>query len=102
MLIKDSRIEKIISLLIEIDNDYSSFGKNQATKATDRHEANEMLTIKELAKRNKGVSESSIRKWVQQNKFRYIRAGETNNGKILISRASFDDFLNGRSDDFSK
>ena len=104
MLIRDSRIEKIVNLLIEIDNDYSSLGKNQAAKAAyyNRREANEMLTIKELAERNKGISESSIRKWVRQNKFHYIRAGETNNGKILISQASFDDFLNGRSDDFSK
>ncbi|MGN0617735.1 MAG: hypothetical protein ACI4J7_01780 [Ruminiclostridium sp.] len=53
MLIKDSRIERIVELLIQLDNEYSSAGNTQVTKATDRREANEMLTIKELAKRNK-------------------------------------------------
>ena len=55
----------------------------------------EMLTVKEAAALVKGVSEHTIRKLVSQNKVHYIRTGEGERGKILISKESLLDYLNG-------
>lgn len=57
----------------------------------------EMLTVKEAAALVKGVSEHTIRKLVSQNKVHYIRTGEGERGKILISKESLLDYINGRS-----
>lgn len=53
----------------------------------------EMLTIKECAKLAPGLSVYSIRKLIQQDKIKYIRAGEGKNGKYLIYKNSFTDHL---------
>ena len=53
----------------------------------------EMLTIKECVKLAPGLSAYSIRKLIQQNKIKYIRAGEGERGKYLIYKDNFIDYL---------
>lgn len=53
----------------------------------------EMLTIKECTEAVKGVSEHTIRKLVSQGRVRFIRTGEGERGKILISKQSLLDYL---------
>ena len=53
----------------------------------------EMLTIKECTKAIKGISEHTVRKLVAQGRVRYIRTGEGERGKILISKQSLLDYL---------
>ena len=55
----------------------------------------EMLTIKEAAAAIKGVSEHTIRKLVSQGKVKYIRTGEGERGKILISKQSLIAYFGG-------
>ena len=56
----------------------------------------EMLTVKEAAALVKGVSEHTIRKLVAQEKVHYIRTGEGERGKILISKDSLLNYINGK------
>lgn len=53
----------------------------------------EMLTIKECAKLVPGLSAHSVRKLVQQDKIKSIRAGEGKRGKFLINKDSLIDYL---------
>ena len=53
----------------------------------------EMITIKECAKLVLGLSVHSVRKLVQQDKIKSIRAGEGKRGKILINKDSLIDYL---------
>ena len=55
----------------------------------------EMLTVKEAAALVNGVSVHTIRKLVAQDNVHYIRTGEGERGKILISKESLLAYLNG-------
>ena len=55
----------------------------------------ETLTVKECTEAVKGLSEHTVRKLVTQRKVHYIRSGEGKCGKILISKKSLLDYLNG-------
>ena len=55
----------------------------------------EMLTIKEAASTVKGISERTIRKLVAQGRVHYIRTGEGERGKILISKKSLLEYFGG-------
>ena len=55
----------------------------------------EMLTIKECAKAVKGLSENTVRKLVAQNRIPYIRTGQGERGKILISKKALLDYIGG-------
>lgn len=86
---KQELIRQVVTLLnalIEVDEE------NTAPKTK---EPTEMLTIKECAETVKGISEHTIRKLVAQNRIRYIRTGEGERGKILISKKSLLDYIEG-------
>ena len=55
----------------------------------------EMLTIKECTEAVRGISEHTVRKLVAQGRVRYIRTGEGERDKILISKQSLLDYLRG-------
>ena len=55
----------------------------------------EMLTIKECTEAVRGISEHTVRKLVAQGRVRYIRTGEGERGKILISKKSLLEYFGG-------
>ena len=57
----------------------------------------EMLTIPEVMAMGTGLSEHTLRKLVAQRKIYSIRTGEGKRGKILISKASLVEYLNGKA-----
>ena len=81
-------IDHILDLLTELVDDAPA---NPQTKTPPM----EMLTIKECTEAVRGISEHTIRKLVAQGRVRYIRTGEGERGKILISKQSLLDYLGG-------
>ena len=81
-------IDRILDLLTELVDDAPAA---QQAKTPPM----EMLTIKECTEAVRGVSEHTIRKLVAQGRVRYIRTGEGERGKILISKQSLLDYLGG-------
>ena len=79
-------IDRILDLLTELVDDEPS--ETQA-----KTPPMEMLTIKECTKAVRGISEHTVRKLVAQGRVRYIRTGEGERGKILISKQSLLDYL---------
>ena len=57
----------------------------------------EMLTIPEVMAMGTGLSEHTLRKLVAQRKIYSIRTGEGKRGKILISKSSLVEYLNGKA-----
>ena len=81
-------IDRILDLLTELTDD------TPAEKQTESKPM-EMLTIKECTEAVRGISEHTVRKLVAQGRVRYIRTGEGERGKILISKQSLLDYLGG-------
>ena len=81
-------IDRILDLLTELVDDVPA---NPQTKTPPM----EMLTIKECTEAVRGISEHTVRKLVAQGRIRYIRTGEGERGKILISKQSLLDYLGG-------
>lgn len=81
-------IDRILDLLTELVDD-------EPAKKQAKTPPMEMLTIKECTKAIKGISEHTVRKLVAQGRIRYIRTGEGERGKILISKQSLLDYLGG-------
>ena len=79
-------IDRILDLLTELVDDEPS--ETQA-----KTPPMEMLTIMECTKAVRGISEHTVRKLVAQGRVRYIRTGEGERGKILISKQSLLDYL---------
>jgi excisionase family DNA binding protein len=85
---KQEIIDCILDLLTELADD-------EPAKNENKSQPMEMLTIKECTEAVKGVSEHTIRKLVSQGRVRFIRTGEGERGKILISKQSLLDYLGG-------
>lgn len=81
-------INRILDLLTELVDD------TPAEKQAEPQRV-EMLTIKECTEAVRGISEHTIRKLVAQGRVHYIRTGEGERGKILISKQSLLDYLGG-------
>ena len=81
-------IDRILNLLTELVDDEPA---NPQAKTPPT----EMLTIKECTEAVRGISEHTVRKLVAQERVRYIRTGEGERGKILISKQSLLDYLGG-------
>ena len=85
---KQEIIDQILDLLTELV-EYEPVEKQEKEPPT------EMLTVKECTEVVKGLSEHTVRKLVTQGKVHFIRTGEGKCGKILISKKSLLDYLNG-------
>ena len=83
-------IQEIFDRLVLLEN-----GEYDSAPAPVSSQPTEMLTIKEAAATVKGVSEHTIRKLVSQGKVKYIRTGEGERGKILISKQSLLAYFGG-------
>ena len=81
-------IDRILDLLTELVDDAPA--EKQAEP-----QLMEMLTIKECTEAVRGISEHTVRKLVTQGRVRYIRTGEGERGKLLISKQSLLDYLGG-------
>ena len=81
-------IDRILDLLTELVED-------EPAEKQEKAQPTEMLTVKECTEAVKGLSEHTVRKLVTQGKVQYIRPGEGKRGKILISKKSLLDYLNG-------
>ncbi|MDO5560911.1 MAG: helix-turn-helix domain-containing protein [Oscillospiraceae bacterium] len=55
----------------------------------------EMLTVKECTEAIKGLSEHTVRQLVAQDKLPYIRTGQGQRGKILISKTALLSYFGG-------
>ena len=85
---KHEIIDQICNLLAELKDD-------EPVAAPAEPKPLELLTIKECTEVVKGLSEHTVRKLVAQNRIRYIRTGEGERGKILISKQSLLDYMGG-------
>lgn len=96
---KTKTYEKLIetrTLINEILQDYNdNENENENETVPDKEEPMEMLTIKECTQLFKGLSEYTVRLLVYQNKVKYCRAGKGERGKILVSKTSLLECLNG-------
>ncbi len=81
-------IERILNLLTELVDD-------EPAEKQAKTPPMEMLTIKECTEAVRGISEHTVRKLVAQGRVRYIRTGEGERGKILVSKQSLLDYLEG-------
>ena len=81
-------IDRILDLLIELVDD-------EPAEKQAKTPPMEMLTIKECTEAVRGISEHTVRKLVAQGRVRYIRTGEGERGKNLISKQSLLDYLGG-------
>ena len=85
---KHEIIDQICNLLAELKDD-------KYIAAPVEPKPLELLTIKECTEVIKGLSEHTVRKLVAQNRIRYIRTGEGERGKILISKQSLIEYMGG-------
>ena len=81
-------IDRILDLLTELVDD-------EPAEKQAKTPPMEMLTIKECTEAVKGISEHTIRKLVAQGRVHYIRTGEGERGKILISKKSLLEYFGG-------
>ena len=81
-------IDRILDLLTELVDD-------EPAEKQSKTPPMEMLTIKECTEAVRGISEHTVRKLVAPERVRYIRPGEGERGKILISKQSLLDYLGG-------
>lgn len=87
------RKNEIIKTFIDLLEAVIVVEEPQSTQNANDGPPHEMLTIKECSKTFKGLSEHAIRQLVAQGKIPYVRIGESKRGKILISKAEFENFL---------
>ena len=81
-------IDRILDLLTELVDD-------EPAEKQAKTPPMEMLTIKECIEAVRGISAHTVRKLVAQGRIRYIRTGEGERGKILVSKQSLLDYLGG-------
>ena len=92
MKMKQELISQVIALLnvmIEVDATPS------ITMNESKSQPIEMLTVKECTEAIKGLSEHTVRQLVAQEKLPYIRTGQGQHGKILISKAALLSYFGG-------
>ena len=92
MKMKQELISQVIALLnamIEVD------AAPQITMNESKSLPIEMLTVKECTEAIKGLSEHTVRQLVAQEKLPYIRTGQGQHGKILISKAALLSYFGG-------
>ena len=92
MKMKQELISQVITLLnamIEVDT------APPITMNESKSQPIEMLTVKECTEAIKGLSEHTVRQLVAQEKLPYIRTGQGQHGKILISKTALLSYFGG-------
>ncbi|MBP1548843.1 MAG: helix-turn-helix domain-containing protein [Oscillospiraceae bacterium] len=84
------QIVTLLSQLIEEDKPVESV---KSEKAESSDAPIEMLTIKECTEVVKGISEHTVRQLVAQEKIAFVRTGQGDRGKILVSKRSLLEYL---------
>ncbi|MDO5558380.1 MAG: DNA-binding protein [Oscillospiraceae bacterium] len=85
-----AQVVALLSVMIEV-NEPSS----QITITENKSQSIEMLTVKECTEAIKGLSEHTVRQLVVQEKLPYIRTGQGQRGKILISKNALLSYFGG-------
>lgn len=75
--------------MIEVDEAPSQITETQSPQPI------EMLTVKECTEAIKGLSEHTVRQLIAQEKLPYIRTGQGQRGKILISKTALLSYFGG-------
>ena len=94
-MLKTENYEKLIEARTLINEILEDYDNNENETVPDKEEPMEMLTIKECTQVVPGLSEYTVRLWVYQNKVKYCRAGRGERGKILVSKTSLLECVNG-------
>ncbi len=92
---KQELIAEVITLLekrIEVTEENSPL-----VTAVTQNQPVEMLTIKECAEAVSRLSEHTVRQLVKQGKVTFIRTGQGERGKILVSKSSLLEYLGGKT-----
>lgn len=92
---KQELISEVITLLdkrIEVAEEISP-----PVIAVTQNQPVEMLTIKECSEAVSGLSEHTVRHLVKQGKVAFIRTGQGERGKILVSKSSLLEYLGGKT-----
>lgn len=90
---KQELIAQVVALLSAmIETDETS---PQITVTENKSQPIEMLTVKECTEAIKGLSEHTVRQLVMQDKLPYIRTGQGQRGKILISKNALMSYFGG-------
>ena len=92
---KQELIAEVITLLekrIEVAEENSPL-----VTAVTQNQPVEMLTIKECAEAVSGLSEHTVRQLVKHGKVAFIRTGQGERGKILVSKSSLLEYLGGKT-----
>jgi len=86
---KNELIRQVVDLLQQL------IPTDKATPAitVSKPSAPQMLTIKECTELVSGLTEHTVRTLVKQNKVKFIRCGQGERGKILVSRDSLLEYL---------
>ena len=91
---KNELIAQLVNILSELIEANDS---EQVSKV--KHDAVEMLTVKECTESVKGLSEHTVRKLIAQEKLPYLRTGDGVKGKMLINKADLLAYFNGQTAD---
>ena len=86
---KNELIRQVVDLmqqLIPVERDTPAI-------TVSKPSAPQMLTIKECTELVSGLTEHTVRALVKQNKVKFIRCGQGERGKILVSRDSLLEYL---------
>lgn len=85
-----AQVVALLSAMIEVE-EFSP----QITMNENKSQPIEMLTVKECTEAIKGLSEHTVRQLVAQDKLPYIRTGQWQHGKILISKTALLSYFGG-------
>ncbi|MBP1559765.1 MAG: DNA-binding protein [Oscillospiraceae bacterium] len=92
---KQELIAEIVTLLekrIEVEDE-----KSAPVITVTQNQPLEMLTVKECTQAVSGLSEHTVRQLVRQSKVAFIRTGQGERGKILVSKKALLEYLGGKT-----
>ena len=89
---KNELIAQLVNILSELIE-----ANDSEQVAEVKSDAVEVLTVKECTEAIKGLSEHTVRKLIAQGKLPYMRAGDSQRGKMLINKSDLLAYFNGQT-----
>lgn len=98
MMTKNTKQELIAEIITLLERRIEVVEENSPSViAVTQNQPVEMLTIKECTEAVSGLSEHTVRQLVKQGKVTFIRTGQGERGKILVSKSSLLEYLEGKT-----
>lgn len=98
MMTKKTKQELIAEVITLLDKRIEVTEENSPPViAVTQNQPVEMLTIKECTEAVSGLSEHTVRQLVKHGKVTFIRTGQGERGKILVSKSSLLEYLGGKT-----